>query len=206
MATFSSGEDRGTSVNDVPFTPQPSWAFSPLGWMVGGLSTRYAIDQYLPDGRVLRIERVAEPVAVLADERASQEEQSTWNMRRTQPDWRWNGDPIPDTKPAFRSIMVGLDGRIWVLVHQPAERIPDEEIDRSDDPDARPPARWREPVVFDVFEPEGTYLGRVRAPQGFLLYPRPVFRGDHVWAVVRDDLDVQYVKRFRISTTPMESE
>ena len=26
----------------------------------------------------------------------------------------------------------------------------------------------------------------------------PVFRGDEVWAIVRDALDVQYVTRFRV--------
>jgi hypothetical protein len=199
VATVSSGDNRSTSVNSVPFSPQPSWAFSPLGWMVGGLSTRYAIDQYLPDGKVLRIERVAEAVPVEPDERADAEEQATWGMKRTQPDWKWNGEPIPSRKPAFRQVMTGLDGRLWVLVHGPAERIPAEELDRSDDPNARPPSRWREPVVFDVFEPDGAYLGRVTAPTGFAIYPRPVFRGDQVWAIVRDELDVQYIQRFRIA-------
>ena len=202
VATLVSGENRSTSVNNVPFSPQPSWAFSPLGWMVGGVSTRYAIDQFLPDGRVLRIERVVDPVAVTADERADQEEQATWGMKRTQPDWTWNGAPIPDTKPAFRGIETGLDGRIWVMVHQPAE--PDAERTPSEDPRARPPARWREPVAYDVFEPDGSYLGRVRAPPGLATYPRPIFRGDRVWGIVRDDMDVQYLVRFRVAVPGAE--
>ncbi len=196
----SSGGGMNTSINTVPFSPRSHWAFSPLGHMVGGLSTRYAIDQFGRDGSVLRIERVAPGVAVQAGERADREERVRWSMRQTQSDWKWNGPPIPDTKPPFREIYTGQDGRIWVLQHQPAERIPEDEIEEGDpgDPSARPPTRWREPVAFDVFEADGAYLGQVAAPQGFSIYPTPVFRGDRVWAVVRDELDVEYLVRFRV--------
>ena len=60
------------------------------------------------------------------------------------------------------------------------------------------PDRWREPVAFDVFESDGSYLGRVRTPLEFSSSPTPVFDGDFVWAVTRDELGVQRVVRFRI--------
>lgn len=200
MAQHTGERGTSTSINGVPFSPQSDWAFSPFGHMVGGIATRYAIDQYHRDGRVTRIERVVEPVPVQGDERANREEQATWSLRRTQPDWSWNGPPIPDHKPPFRDIQVGRDGRIWVLLHAAGERIPEEELDPPSQarPDARPVDRWREPVVFDVFEPDGTYLGLVHGPRGFSTYPTPVFDGDRVWAIVRDDLDVQYLTRFRV--------
>lgn len=196
--------ERGTntSVNGVPFSPRSHWAFSPRGYMVGGLSTRYVVDQYHSDGSVTRIERVVDPTPVSAGERANREEQVTWSLRRTQPDWRWNGPAIPDRKPPFRGLYTGLDGRIWVLLHQPAEPVPEEEVDLTSStgrPDQRPPDRWREPVAFDVYEPDGTYLGLVEAPRGFSTWPTPVFDGDRVWAVVRDELDVQYLVRFSIA-------
>jgi len=65
------------------------------------------------------------------------------------------------------------------------------------DPDAIPD-RWTEPMAFDVFEEDGTYLGQVDAPEGFSPYPTPVFDGDQVWAVVRDELGVQRVVRFHV--------
>jgi hypothetical protein len=193
--------DGGTamSVNSVPFSPGPSWAFSPLGHMVGGLSTRYAIDQFLPDGTVLRVERAHDPVPVAPGEKSNRETLARWDMRRTQPDWRWNGPPIPDVKPPFQSVHTGRDGRIWVRVHQPGEPVPEDDIDEPRGPDARPANRWREPLAFDVFEPDGTYLGIVHAPTGFSMSPAPVFDGDHVWAVQRDAWDVPYVVRFRVS-------
>jgi hypothetical protein len=58
---------------------------------------------------------------------------------------------------------------------------------------------YREPIVFDVFEPTGEYLGRVEAPEGFSIYPRPVIRGMTVWGVVRDELDVARLHRFQVT-------
>jgi hypothetical protein len=80
-------------------------------------------------------------------------------------------------------------------------RIPDADVVQPDPaPDGRRRAvrRWREPVAFDVFEPDGRYVGRVLAPQGLSLQPKPVIRGDTVWAIVRDELDVQRLVRFRV--------
>jgi hypothetical protein len=201
VAQRSDTGGTSTSVNSVPFSPSPTWAFSPLGHMVGGLSTRYAIDQYLPDGTVLRVERAYDPVPVHGGEKANREEQTRWGMRRTQPDWRWNGPPIPSLKPPFRRVLVGEDGRIWVLLHQPAEPIPEDEIDEPRGADPRPVDRWREPIAFDVYEPDGTYLGLVRAPRGLSISPVPIFRGDRVWAMVQDELEVPYVVRFRVVRT-----
>jgi hypothetical protein len=96
----------------------------------------------------------------------------------------------------FGQIQVGADGRVWVRTSQPSERLPP-------DPDARPDAqgrppldRWVQPMVYDVFESDGTFLGTVHFPDRF----QPVvFRGDTVWGLLRDDLDVQYVTRMRVA-------
>jgi hypothetical protein len=62
----------------------------------------------------------------------------------------------------------------------------------------RMPTRYQEKVAFDVFERDGRYLGRVHAPDLLSIYPEPVVRGDYVWAITRDELDVSYVVRYRI--------
>lgn len=200
VARIEDGENRSTSVNEVPFTPSVGWVYSPLGYMVGGLATSYAVNMYVAPDRVLRIERTNwEPVPVLSEEKAELEAIMTANMRQTQPNWRWNGDPIPDTKPPYRSLYVGARGRIWLLLHQKAEKIAEEEpASEKPAPGEVPEQTWIEPLAFDVFEPDGRYLGMVRAPEGFARNPRPFMRGDTVWAVVRGELEVPYVVRFHI--------
>lgn len=189
--------ENSWSINTVPFSPSEEWQLHPHGYFVHGISTRYAVDLLRPEG-VLRIAREVEPVRVEPGEKANAEERAAWNMRRTEPGWKWNGPGIPDVKPPYRGFHAAEDGRIWVLRSQPGERIPTDQVETSADPDARPPSRWREPVVLDVFEADGTFLGSVRAPTGFSTYPTPVFRGERVWAVVRDELDVPYITRFRV--------
>lgn len=203
--TLSASGESFRMMNSVPFSPSPQWTFSPHGQFVGGLSTRYAIELFEGDGSVLRMERDIDPVPVQADERANAEQRAIDNFRRMVPDWKWNGPSIPSHKPPFRAVVAGRDGRIYVQLWQPGQRIPDEELDESTDPEARTPERWREPVVYDVFEPDGTYLGQLRAPDRFRTHPQPVFDGDRVWAVVVDELDVEYLTRFRVVSERAEA-
>jgi hypothetical protein len=128
-------------------------------------------------------------------------------MRMTDPDWRWNGEPIPRTKPAFKTLIAARDGRIWVQRYVPAVRVPwtAEDERNARDPERPLPRRYREPIVFDVFEPEGRYVGEVRAPEGFSTRPQPVIRGDSVWAVWRDDLGVNHVVRFTASVAVVDA-
>lgn len=204
-ATIRAAGERVRIINNVPFAATEEWTFSPLGYFVQGVSTRYAFDLHRPEG-VLRIERAVDPVPVHPDERANEEERATFNMRQMVPDWRWNGPPIPDTKPAYGDLLAAKDGRIWVVVSLSGERIP---ADEMEDPHGAhdgsgggrpmpPPRRWRTPAAYDVFEPDGRYLGRVHAPDDLSRYPTPVIEGDRVWAVRRDEMGVQYVVRYRV--------
>jgi hypothetical protein len=194
--------DGGTSVSSVPFSPRHMWVWSPLGYFISAQSDRYSIIFDPPDGPVRRVEREAKPVSLDGDERAYYEERSTASMRMTDPAWRWSGPSIPTVKGAINSLAPADDGRIWVSVAQPGQRVPEGELPpppqvRVGDVNAvkMPPVRWRDPSVYDVFDPTGYYLGRVAAP------PKTTFRtmrGDQVWAVRRDSLDVEQVVRFRV--------
>jgi hypothetical protein len=193
-----SADGNASITYTVPFTPLEVWTLGPRGeFVVGPPSTRYSLDLRRPGG-VLRIERAYEPVPVKPEERDERERIIAATMRRLDAGWRWNGPAIPDTKPPYRRIFTGSDGRIWVQLYQEAERIELDEPAEPREPGAIPEQRWREPTAFDVFEPDGRYLGLVRAPEGFQLEPQPVARGDTVWAVVRGELEVPFVVRFRI--------
>ena len=91
------------------------------------------------------------------------------------------------------------------MLSQPSREIMTEDEARAEyDRTRRVPDRFRESVAYDVFEPDGTYLGRVETPEGFSSFPEPIFRGDHVWATMRDENEVTYLVRFRIDVTAVE--
>lgn len=118
-------------------------------------------------------------------------------MRRFDADWRWDGPGIPDHKPPFRGLRAGTDGRIWVQLWTEGRQVPNEEHDPSDPESA--PYTWVQPVRYDVFEPDGTYLGPVDMPEGFSHSAPPVFGRSFVWAVERGDLGVERVRRYRLA-------
>ena len=198
-------ERRGVSPNGqptlvsasatVPFSPELLWTIHPSGHFVTGLSSAYRIDLARDDG-VLRIERAADPIQVRDEERAYERDRTVERMRDTDPGWDWNGPPIPEHKPFFRELLAGRDGRIWVWLTTEAHPVENEDHDLEDPSSA--PVTWREPLRYDVFEPDGTYLGVVAPPDDFTPFVNPVFDGDHVWAVTRDELGVQRVVRYRI--------
>lgn len=188
--------ENSWSRTSVPFSPSESWHFSPLGYFVSGLSTRYALDLHEPDGTVLRIAREAPPVPVDPGEADQRKDAITRNFQESYGTWRWNGPDIPGEKPPYRSFFLDQAGRVWIALSQPGVEEENPTYDPEDE--ASQPTVWSEPPLFDVFEPDGRYLGQVRPPTGFSGYPQPVIRGDTVWAVIRDELDVQQVVRFRL--------
>lgn len=189
------GEGQNVSRNGVPFAPSEMWTFHPDGYFIHGISDTYRLTLHRP-GSPLVIERAAEAAPVTAGEKAEETERVTRSLRQTQPDWRWNGPPIPDRKPFFRRIHAGRDGRIWVEVALAGIEVEDPGYDPRNPESV--PDRWREPVALDVFEADGTYVGRIRTPLEFSTYPTPVFDGDRVWAVTRDEFGVLRVVRYRV--------
>ena len=90
--------------------------------------------------------------------------------------------------------MVGRDGRIWVQRPLPGERIPLAELDTTTS-GGLPPLRWRESTAYDIFEPDGRFVGVLSPPLGTMLQHSD---GGRVWGVVRDSLDVPRIVRFRL--------
>jgi predicted small secreted protein len=195
-STNEAGEIAGIARNGVPFAPDERTVLSPMGYFIHGVSTEYALTLLRSGEPHLRIERAFTPVIVTAGERAEEEARATRNMRGMDPNWRWNGPPIPDVKPPFDGLFAGEDGTIWVQVPQPGVHGEDPDYDPADPDDL--PDEWTEPIVFDVFDAEGHYLGEVHTPEGFSRYPEPVFTRDWVLATTRDEFDVQSVVMFKV--------
>lgn len=178
-----------------PFSPMFQWTVHPSGHFLTGFPSEYRIDLARDDG-VLRIERAADPVPVLDEERAHARERFERGMREAVPDWTGDAPPIPEHKPFFSYLLAGRDGRIWVRVA--TEGYPVENEDHDPEDPSSMPVLWRAPVRYDVFEPDGTYLGVVAPPDDFWPSASPIFDGDYVWAVTQDDLGVARVVRYRI--------
>lgn len=179
------------TANSALFGPSKVQAFSPLGYLVVGLNDDYSFDVRRPDGPVMRIEREYEPVEYLPEERAEWEALlDWWKARRPNIDLP---QPPPAHKVPFKRIQVAEDGRIWVQLSTVAWH---DQVAPPEDPDEPPPLTWREPAAYDVFEPDGTYLGRVDLPldsRGFFM------QGDTVWAVRTGELDEEYVVKLVIA-------
>jgi len=189
-------ETESASVTSaVPFTPRFFWAVHPSGHFLTGLSSAYRVDLARDDG-VLRIERAYDPVPVSDGERAYRRESKVRMIRWSVPDWTWDGPAVPDRKPVFNELLTGRDGRIWVRLLTKGQRVENE--DHNPENPFSEPVTWRESTRYDVFESDGTYLGVVVPPAEFSPHPHPVFHGDHVWAVARDELGVERVVRYRI--------
>lgn len=180
----------------VPFSPGWYWTIHPTGHFLSALSTAYRI-HLVTDSGVLRIERNHTPVAVSDGERAGHRQPIVDRMRRYDAGWSWDGPGIPDHKPPFRGLRAGTDGRIWVRLWTEGRQVANEDHDPSNPASA--PYTWIQPLRYDVFEADGTYLGAVDLPEGFSLSAPPVFGRSFVWAVERDDLGVERVRRYRLA-------
>ena len=194
MATSPDGNSR--SASGVPFTPSKNWTLSPAGYPVSGVSDRYAVLLHRHEG-LLRIEKAGEPVPVAGGEASERRRQIERNMMRVEPGWRWDGPDIPEAKPAFRNLFTDVEGRVWVQLHTPGYQVEPEEPDPSIPPEERPvPNTWREHLAWDVFEPDGRYLGRVEGPDGFTLRWAG---GDFLLGTISDELGVPYMVGYRLT-------
>jgi len=196
---LTASREGSSSSDNVPFSPDDFWSFSPLGYTIGGLSTDYRVDLYRTGEPVLRIERDFTAVPVKRAEAEERRRDKTARFQRQYSGWRWNGPDIPDTKPPFTGLFASDEGNIWVQLSQEGFPTMTEAEARAEEQRTdRPQLRFRAPPAFDVFSPEGEYLGHVKPPRSFRTSPEPIVRGDTVWAVTRDELGVARIVRFRM--------
>lgn len=157
-----------------PYNTSVHWTFDPRGSLWVGQSDAYRIEQHTLDGvRRLVIDRDYSPVPVTADE-VDAWVQSDGAARFRERGGRIDASQLQDVKPIFDGFVVDDTGYLWVRLGSRADA-----------------------VRFDVFDPEGRYLGVVEGVTGMVRLA-PVIRGDRFYAVLRDSLDVPYVVRYRI--------
>jgi hypothetical protein len=176
---FKHEQRRGGSVSrisvGVPFTPSLGWTMDADGFFWTGVSDRYRLARLSLRGDTVRVvERAWTAAPVTGDDRRAALERLTWFRDQG---GELDESRIPSTKPAFRRIATDDRGFLWV----------EPELAEADDR-----------RVMDVFDADGRYLGPVRFPEALPPGNPVLIRGDRVYAVVLDEMEVPYVVRYRI--------
>ena len=166
----------GMGCSAVPWYAGRVTHIDPSGavWSTTAGNPDYRIGKWTPGGDtafVAVVER--EPVPVAPAERDSAEAL----IRDEAPEGTdLDLSRIPGVKPTVDDIFTSAEGDAWVRT-----RIPGVE------------------VAFDVLAPDGGLVRTVTWDAALASDVEPVVRGDSLWAVVMDDLGVQYVVRARVS-------
>jgi hypothetical protein len=87
--------------------------------------------------------------------------------------------------PAHHGFHVDHSGNLWVLGADP----------RRWDYGRIPPRIFDESSSWDIFDPEGVWLGTVQTPPRFVLYE---VGEDYLLGLWRDELEVEYVRRYEL--------
>lgn len=183
----------------VPFGPRVVAEIAPDGAMVSGRADAYAIEVHRGDGSVMVIEKDWDPVPVDGGE-------ADWHRRRltaqwraaTSPSWMWLGGEIPSHKGAFKHVVPTADGRFWAIRQMAGESLDGCDTDPDDFYAYDENPCWRQPMVADVFDEDGRFLGPVPMPDGISYHVRPYIRGDTVIALLEDAAGTRLVKRYRL--------
>jgi len=166
----------GRMRSGVPFSPALEWRLTSAGDFWAALTGPYELLRLGRAGDTLRVVKMAfEPIPVTSEDVDSAVAGLKWF---TSQGGKVDRSRIPSTKPALSSVYVADDGYLWVQLTT---------RDRMD--------RGR---LFDVLDPEGRYLDRVRLPFQLSEYPTPVFRNGMIYGVTRDELEVPFVVRGRV--------
>lgn len=181
----------------VPFAPRRSWAMSPSGAIVVGVTSEYRFEMRFPDGRVTVVEKAVELLPVDPEEAEWQRKSTILSGRNLVADWSWDGTEMPDTKPPWTSLEVDADGRVWVRRSVPSVRIDD------CDPDpfaveGRARTCWTSPLVYDVCGEDGRFLGSVELPDEVTSISAAYISGTTLVLPAEDEAGTLMVKRYRL--------
>jgi hypothetical protein len=180
------------------FEPEPVWAVLQDGRLAHGRNDNYRIEVLGEDGTVERVitRRVerravtgADRAAILDMMRRALERQLAGRSRQSAALAQQivEGTQFADHYPLFAALLGGPHGTLWV------QRI------RTADDAKREGSTFHAQDIgsaqWDVFDPAGRLLGMLQLPAKF--QPMHV-EGEHIYGVLRDELDVQHVVRLRV--------
>jgi hypothetical protein len=172
------------------FVPEPTWALLGDSGLLFAVNDQYRIEQYDESGALRRV--ILKP---FEREAVTERDQEIF-VDALERIWRDSGVPpqaletlksnisFAELFPAFFRFLAGPEGSMWVQdVVSPSQMSPEEQEGFN-------PLLNLGSADWEVFDPEGRFLGSVSMPPRF----QPIrFVEDRVYGVWRDDLDVQHV-------------
>ncbi len=173
-STFDIRAEKMQAVVAVPYAPRRVWQLDPRGYVWIGVANRYEIVQQTLAGDTARIvKRAWDPIPVEDAERDS----AIAALERSFSGYRADASRVPRSKPAFERFDLDDHAYLWV---------------------ATPRQRGVPGTAFDVFDPDGLFLGTVAVPTAISWYAPLVIRGGSLLTVTTDEAGVEYVVRVRI--------
>jgi hypothetical protein len=169
-----------------PFPVEQLYALGPTGELVVGTNSEYAFE-IRSEGGAVRVERPFQPIGVGRGERREWQEFSNHIGRRTGRSF----PSVPSVKPAYRSLWVDSDGRVWVHRYSEARQV--SEPPRG--PRDLPAITMREPKQHDIFTPSGAFETCVVVPQHGRVFDSS---GADAWGVAVGPYNEEYIVRWRL--------
>lgn len=172
---FVLGGSRGAVRAGIPFSGGYRWRLGPGGTVWGLLTESYELTVFSRRGDTLRvITREVPPVPVLDTDLDQARQDLRWFVEQGgQVDW----SRIPRTRPPVTDLAFDEQGNPWVWRTAPA---------------------GAQTTLFDVFNPDGRYLGSVTSPVPIIASPPPVFRPGLLYAVTESVLGEQALVRVEV--------
>ncbi len=176
----------------IAYSPTLVSAFTPSGAYVAGVNSAYHFEIHRPDGTIVRVERDWKPVPIAGEHAEFLRKRQTASLREADPEWMWNGPPIPAHKTAYSSFRPTQGDRLLVSSEGPSHPVNDcsGPYDMENEPCYESERSW------SMFSLDGRYLGDVEFPPNWASLP--FFRGDLVLMVTEDAMGTYTVKRYKL--------
>jgi hypothetical protein len=199
LARFPSGQTwfqvEGGAVHTTWYASEPCWAVTNDMRVLVGRNDDYRIEIFTAGQQLDRVViKAHEPRPVLGVDidRVKSHMEDRWRRMGAPPaqiTQLWNQQHFNEFFPAFRALVEGPAGTIWVQKVKPPSEVPEDEILWFHWPRDWVARDW------DVFDSEGRYLGVITMPPRFT--PSMV-RGDRIYGLSLDELMVSYVVQLRV--------
>jgi len=180
----------------VLFSPEPVWDLDETGSVYYAMNDQYRVLVNGPDGALTRvITREVERKPVEESDKTAilntiRDQYGQFGLPPAQIEQLLQGIGFADSYPAFGLLFLGPGETLWVQRIRSAKDMAEgaEEEFEFNAQDIGSP-EW------EVLDSEGRYLGVVTLPERF----QPVnVKGDLLYGIWRDELDVQYIMRLRV--------